>query len=194
MSNELSSEPAGGAAPPVQLPAEASAILPMSEWEQGIWLWVARGLAVIGLVLIIFVAGTLIWITREVTILGGKDLAFSFSSIALLSLTLLRFLAILIGAGMVFGGLVVSFFAHAKTSTLGAQGSVAGSPTSFNLATASPGLAAIVVGALVIVAALYAKGDHKYVAAPMVINSPQSTKVLPPSSESPLKAADDLGK
>jgi hypothetical protein len=198
VTNEV--EEANGAAPQATNPTNVSEIigvgpstgtvLQMSKWEQRIWIWVARGLGFVGLMLIIFVAGTLLWITREMTTLGGKDLAFSFAGIGLLSLTLLRFLAILIGAGMVFGGLVVSFFAHTKASTIGASGTANGSPASFSLATASPGLAAIVVGAVVIVSALYAKGNYKYEAPSQVIVVDQgSTKPV-----TPMKPPSEIGK
>jgi hypothetical protein len=162
----------------------------MSAWAQKQWVWVARMLGLTGIALVVFVAGTLIWITNEVTHLGARDLAFSFSGMALLSLTLLRFLAILIGAGMVFGGLALSFFSHAKVSTVGMNSPAGATPISMNLATASPGLAAVVVGAVVIISALYAKGEHKYEGQPLVITPSESAA----PADKPMKAPDELGK
>ncbi|MCV2362609.1 hypothetical protein LNV23_03990 [Paucibacter sp. DJ1R-11] len=94
---------------------------------------------------------------------AAQDLVFTFASITHVNATLLRMVALLIGAAIGFGGLAVSFFAHEKATSL--KFSHDAGDTSFakgTLATYSPGLVGLVVGAAIIVCSLYAKTEYSY--------------------------------
>lgn len=128
-------------------------------WQRGLWVGVAYGLGLMGLLLLAFVGYTVMRVADLMSAEGAKDLSFAFSGMTLITLTLLRLLAMLVGAGMVFGGLVVSFYTHAQATQVQGEG---GQGIKGGLATHSPGITAIVVGAIVIVSALLSKGDYRY--------------------------------
>jgi hypothetical protein len=92
-----------------------------------------------------------------------RDHLFQFAGMNLVSGSLLRLLAILIGGAIAFVGLAVSFFAHQKATSLDA--SVAKEEllsAKAALATYSPGIVAIVIGSIVIMAAIFARGTYNY--------------------------------
>lgn len=123
------------------------------------WLGVGCVLAatVVGLFAII---GTTVWRVADMTAANATGHAsFAFSGMLLMTLTLLRFVAMLIGAGMVFGGLALSFHTNSELTKIGAESESVGKAT---LATSSPGIAAIVVGAVVILSALFHGGPYQY--------------------------------
>ena len=105
------------------------------------------------------------------------DLGFVLGSLGVVTQTLLRLLAILVGAAVAFAGLAVSFFAHEHESTASAQlGDKAGGSAKFALATYAPGVVGVIVGALIIVAALYARGKHAY-------SGPETYSVVLPKTD-----------
>jgi hypothetical protein len=118
--------------------------------------------AAMAVVLVFLVGGLLVWVSTSALKIAAGDKAFAYASMTLISLTMLRYLAMLIGAAMVFGGLMVSFFTHSRASKLEVGGTGGSSSGKVALATASPGIASIVVGAIVIVAALFSQGHFKY--------------------------------
>ena len=155
------------------------------KWQRAIWIGVATSLAVMCLLLIIFVGLTISKVTNIITSNANADLTFVFASISLITLTLLRLLAILTGTAVVFAGLAVSFFAHAEATKISAQSSNSSSliPKA-TLATHSPGIAAVVVGSIIIISALYAKSNHEY-------EGPQTYTVTLPTgqaNEAPIKS------
>lgn len=135
---------------------------PIANWQRGVWIGVACALGLTILLLLLFVGSTVGRVADLMASRGENDLAFAFSGMALLTLTLLRLLAILIGAGLAFGGLVVSFYSSATMANVEGGHEAAGGSLKAKLATNSPGIAAIVVGAAIILSALFAQGRHSY--------------------------------
>ena len=133
-------------------------------WQQLIWIGVAFGLGLSFLLIISFVSFSEWKVINIVSNYKGSDLAFVFTSISLISLTLLRFLAILIGSAVIFGGLAVSFFTHAEATKITGGNVNLNSFVPATLATHSPGIVAVVLGSIIIIAALYAKSTTTYVA------------------------------
>jgi hypothetical protein len=95
---------------------------------------------------------------------SSPDYAFVFSGMSLVGSSSLRLLAMLIGGAIAFAGLAVSFFVHEKKTSFSANS--AGGPENsakLTLATYSPGIVAVVIGALVIIIAVLTKATHTYV-------------------------------
>jgi signal transduction histidine kinase len=94
---------------------------------------------------------------------AATDLLFVFSSTGLVTMALIRLLAIMIGAAIAFAGLAVSFFAHEQAITISMEGKVnEAASAKMALATHSPGIVALLVGAMVIIVAVYSKTKHEY--------------------------------
>lgn len=141
-------------------------------WQSKIWL--GLGVALVALItLMLALVGWTQWRVLDVIGNAGGDPAFVAVSLGLSNVVLLRFLAVLVGGAICFSGLAVSFFAHERATvfaTDSAQGSQQGAapiPISalprLRLASHSPGIIAIFVGAAVIVSALFAttRSDYK---------------------------------
>ncbi|WP_297833125.1 hypothetical protein [Pseudomonas sp.] len=144
-------------------------------WQRRIWSGVTIGLGIAGGLLILLVAYSIYRTSGIVDSKKDADLVFTFSGLALINSTLLRLLAMLIGAGVIFGGLAVSFFTHSTPNQArGGVKSELGSVSAM-LASHSPGLIGVFIGGVIIVAALYARSTQTY-------SSPSQTSVtLPPS-------------
>lgn len=132
-------------------------------WQISVWYGAGLGLLLTIAVLLTF-TGVSIW--RTTTLVAERttaDLSFTFASIGTINLTLLRLIAVLIGAAICFSGLAVSFFAHEKAMTLelGHEVLNAGSAKG-TLATYSPGLVGMLVGMVIVVCALFSKSEHTY--------------------------------
>lgn len=100
----------------------------------------------------------------------------------LLYSSLLRLLAILIGGAISFAGLAVSFYAHQQATSLGADAArehLVNAKAA--LATNSPGIVAVVIGALVIIVALMLRSPHTY--DPFASPGAVWPQVPPPDSE-----------
>jgi hypothetical protein len=137
----------------------------LPKWQKSLWVGSGAGLALVILALFCF---TMLVIFKTLSLFerfNSGDLGFMFAGVALVNLTLIRLLAVLIGAAIAFAGVAVSFFAHDRATNLSVEGSA---KAQFSLATYSPGIVAIVVGAGIVIAALYARGHHSYTAAPTV--------------------------
>ena len=143
----------------------------VKKWQQIIWIGVAIGLGVGFLLLIYFVSSTLASLADIIVNFSSKaaddhfndKAVFLFSSVSLINLTLLRLLAILTGTGVIFGGLAVSFFTHAEANRLLISTGITSQTTPKGaLATHSPGIVAVVVGAIIIISALFAKSEFNY--------------------------------
>lgn len=154
--------PAPPDAPPTAPPGDgAGDSAAFSRWQRGLWIGVAGALGFTGLLLLAGVGYTVYQVTQVVSANAG-DRYFAYSGMTLLTLVMLRLLAILVGGGMAFAGLIVSFYTHSRATELsGSQGDGA-TGLKGSLTTSSPGIAAIVVGALVIVGALYATSKFEY--------------------------------
>lgn len=128
----------------------------ISKWQQTVWAAAVAALfAIIG-VLVWFVGST---VTELVGILQRQDREpyFLFSGVAIVTLALIRMLSILLGGAIAFAGLAVSFYTHKQASHVAARlGTVEDAP-GMRLATYSPGIVAMLIGAAIIVSALYAR-------------------------------------
>lgn len=131
-------------------------------WQRAIWLGssVALVLVIIALCFIgMFALGKMMLLLES----EDHDHLFQFAGMNLVTGGLLRLLAILIGGTIAFVGLAVSFFAHQKSTSL--EASLAREEllnTKAALVTHSPGIIAIVIGAVVIISAVYARGTYNY--------------------------------
>ncbi|MGE8468859.1 MAG: hypothetical protein ACN6QE_22355 [Pseudomonas putida] len=154
------------AKPPVNSLADSTAAIPahhMSLWQTKMWGWVAAGLGVSGLLLIALVSFAVYRTTSIVNDNASADLAFTFSSLGMISTTLLRLLAMLIGSGVIFGGLAVSFFSSRDPHAVSVEGiPAAGESFKTMVASHTPGLIGIFTGGVIIIAALFAVTRHDY--------------------------------
>lgn len=120
----------------------------------------------------------------ELLRLKTPDNAFVFAGLTLITGSLLRLLAILIGGAIAFVGLAVSFFAHQKATSFDAN--VAREQlgdAKAALATNSPGIVAVVIGALVIIFALLSKGTYTYATGDPTGQGIVLPQALPPLEE-----------
>jgi hypothetical protein len=134
-----------------------------SAWQAGMWKGVGIALGIAGLLLIGLVATSIFRTTSIIDANSGQDLAFTFSGLGLINNTLLRLLAMLIGAGIIFGGLAVSFFSSSDSNRISLQAlPAAGESFKAMVATHTPGIVGIFMGGIIIVAALFARSTHDY--------------------------------
>jgi len=143
-------------------------------WQRHIWGWVTAGLGLTCFLLIMLVAYSIYRTTGIVDSRKNADLAFVFSGIALVNSTLLRLLAMLIGSGVIFGGLAVSFFTHSQSSRFGIDAKEGASSVRTMIASHSPGIIGIFIGGVIIIAALYARSTQTYSAPRYVAVTPSS--------------------
>lgn len=115
---------------------------------------------------------------------SDSEYSFIFTGLALVNSSLLRLLAILIGGAIAFVGLAVSFFVHQKATSLDA-GAERGSQqkATVALATNSPGLVAVVIGAAVIIVAVVTKTTHTFAPGETSGEGIALPRTLPPRSE-----------
>ncbi len=154
-------------------------------WQKYIWLGAGSGLFLILVLLLSFVTYTVAKLVDIMAAKGQEDLAFIFSTIALIDLTLLRLLAILVGAAIAFAGLAVSFFAHEKA--IGFSGELQQSSSAYAkaaLSAYSPGIVGVIIGAVIIVTAVLATIEHSY-------KPPIKTYSIRPLTETPTLQARD---
>jgi hypothetical protein len=132
------------------------------KWQQWIWVGCSIGLMlmIVALCFIVVFALSKIMLLLEIK---DRDHLFQFAGMNLVTGNLLRLLAILIGGAIAFVGLAVSFFAHQKATSM--ESSIAKNEllnAKAALATYSPGIIAIVIGSVVIMASIYARGTYNY--------------------------------
>jgi hypothetical protein len=144
-------------------------------WQQVMWLAVGASLLLTISVLLWFSATT---VGKLVEVVGRPtyDHGFVIVGMGLIAQSLIRLLAILVGAAVAFAGLAVSFFAHEQE--MRAQLSIGGSstvPAKVALGAYAPGVVGLVVGAVIIALALFARGEHEY--------QPGSYEIQIPASE-----------
>jgi len=141
----------------------------------GHMIWIGAGIGLFStlILLLMFVGLTIYQVVQIISERKGAELSFVFSGLALINMTLLRLLAIFSGAAIAFAGLAVSFFTHDKETTLWAStkldtkdnvtNEVASIiPKAGSLKTYSPGIIAIIVGAIIISIALLHSSKHSY--------------------------------
>jgi hypothetical protein len=160
-------------------PAESTPI-----WQQKIWTVCSFGLMTI----IVLLCSIAMFALAKMLILlqtQDHDHLYQFAGINLVSSALLRLMAILIGGAIAFVGLAVSFFAHQKATSLDAD--VAKEElgnAKAALATHSPGIVAVIIGAAVIIASVYARGTYSYSPPPAgggASDTGGQLEILPPA-------------
>lgn len=116
------------------------------KWQSTIWLGLGAALFVLIVALISLVAITQM---RILTVIErvDTDLAFTAATLGHANLILLKLVVVLMGGGISFAGLAVSFFAHEKASEVSGAGASSSQSPRLQLISHSPGVIAIVVGA-----------------------------------------------
>ncbi|ROM72448.1 hypothetical protein BK654_26455 [Pseudomonas brassicacearum] len=157
-----------------------------SAWQAGMWKGVGIALGIAGLLLIGLVATSIYRTTSIIDAKSGDDFAFIFSGLGLINNTLLRLLAMLIGAGIIFGGLAVSFFSSSDSNRISLQAlPAAGESFKAMVATHTPGIVGIFMGGIIIIAALFARSTHNYTAPERIEITPGNAQPTEAQTNSP---------
>ena len=131
-------------------------------WQRRIWIGCSVGLMLVICLLCLisaFALGKTMLLLED----AGHDHLFQFAGMILITGSLLRLLAILIGGAISFVGLAVSFFAHQRATSIDMSlAHEKEAMTTAALVTYSPGIVAIAIGAAIIISALYARGHYNY--------------------------------
>lgn len=147
-------------------------------WQKHNWTVAVILLFVTMMVLLFIVWANTSSILTIVSARRDQDPSFVFGGMSLVSLTLIRMLAILIGAAVAFAGLAISFFSHDKATQMAASNSkVGGSTTAATLTAYSPGIVGIAFGAVVIMTALLTKTTHSFQPSQMVTTTYSETNM-----------------
>lgn len=176
-------------APSLRMPLDRAGVDDTPPWQR--WIWIGCTVALIFVIVALCFIGVFA-LGKMMLLLDTEDHdhLFQFAGMNLVTGGLLRLLAILIGGTIAFVGLAVSFFAHQKSTSLDA--SVAREEqlnARAALVTHSPGIIAIVIGAAVIVSAIYARGTYDYRPAAVTNQGSEAGAGLIPDE---LPALEDL--
>lgn len=131
-------------------------------WQKKLWVLTAIVLLIIAVLILFF---TSISILKAYSLISEnqKNTTFVFSMTALIQTTILRLLAEISGILIAFSGLIVSFYAQKQAIKVGGEISQSsGLNSKFSLATASPGIFSLVVGAVIITSALFSHTHYSY--------------------------------
>ncbi|MCG7326850.1 hypothetical protein [Achromobacter sp. ACRQX] len=131
------------------------------KWQTMIWLGLGATLCVLLAALLSLVAITQM---RILTVIEkvDTDLVFTATTLGHANLILLRLVVVLIGGGISFAGLAVSFFAHEKASEVSGAAAAASQLPRVKLISHSPGVIAIVVGAALMACSLFVSSSIYY--------------------------------
>lgn len=164
----------------------------LSPWEQRLWRFVGICLAACSVGLFGLVGyslwQTLAWLQQP----QGSSEQYVLNAVALTTLGILRYLAMLIGAALASGGLLVSFMTltqaiGASAQTGGATGAMAG-----EFKTTSPGVVAIIIGCVIILGALFKRTELEIATNPSM--STPTTHTASPSQSGPMPSVEELRK
>jgi len=145
------SDPLASSTPNVQL------------WHQYVWMGAGVALFLVLILLLAFIGMTVASVMEIISSQQDADLSFVFSGVVLVNLTLLRLIALLIGAAIAFAGLAVSFYAHEKATSMSAKGRITEeASTGIVLRSFSPGIVGVIVGAVIIMTAILSTATHQY--------------------------------
>lgn len=170
----------------------------LDRFEQRVWIAVGFGLALCSIGLFGLVGyslwRTLAWLQHS----HSPSEAYVLNAFALTTLALLRYLAMLIGAALASGGLLVSFLTlnHVIDVSANSGGPV---PTfTSGLKTTSPGVAAVVIGAIIMISALFSRVELQLSSALSQPSTAQSSLLPMPSveqlrAENPVPQTSDPG-
>lgn len=133
------------------------------KWQTMIWLGLGATLCALLIALLSLVAITQM---RILTVIAKveTDLFFTAATLGHANLILLRLVVVLIGGGISFAGLAVSFFAHEKASEVSGAGAASSQLPRVKLISHSPGVIAIVVGAALMACSLFVSSKVSYTA------------------------------
>ncbi|MFF7056709.1 hypothetical protein ACFY89_08525 [Achromobacter spanius] len=131
------------------------------KWQSMIWLGLGVALTALLMSILLLVALTQMRVLSVIQD-GGADPAFVASTLGSSNLILLRIIVVLIGGGISFAGLAVSFFSHESATVVSVGEAPAVSVPKVSLVSRSPGTIAVFVGAVVIVCALFARTTAHY--------------------------------
>lgn len=132
---------------------------------------------------LIFIA----WTANTLFNLGAlhpDDALYSWTSMTVLANTTMRVLGIFFGAACMFAGAATAFYVTGQTNNLSGGGGQGSNAFQFALATASPGIVAILAGAAVVVLSVYAKSTFQY--------TPAGRSSAAPTTASALQSPDEL--
>lgn len=128
----------------------------LEKWQAIAWMTsgLVLALSIVGLFALVGYTlwQTLAWLQRNLS----STEQFILTSIALTTAGMLRYLAMLTGIALAAGGLLVSFLTINQAIGLSAKSEGTDQALVGSLRTNSPGVVAIVVGALIVICALFA--------------------------------------
>jgi hypothetical protein len=154
-------------------------------FERIVWFAVGVGLAACSVGLFALVGyslwQTLTWLQRSTT----PSEQYVLNAVGLTTLAMLRYLAMLIGAALASGGLLVSFLTLSQAIDVSAKSGGASPTFASGLKTTSPGVAAVVIGAGIIVAALFSRTE-------LQLSSSQTAQTTARATSLPMPSLDDL--
>jgi hypothetical protein len=158
---------------PAQPPTEPP---PMTRWQQAMWAAVGLGLAASAAAVFWGVATIFLTLQNWLASVKTEDHYLIAFGVMILTFSSIRLVAILIGAALAFAGLLVSFLTISQSITASARRGEGVNSASGMFSTNSPGVAAIIVGAVVMVSALFRTTDARY-AAPetMFVAEPEAS-------------------
>lgn len=183
---------AGTGTPAKDKPAAQDDDPPESSWQKHNWTVAVILLFITMLALLYIVWENTTGILAVVSRYEGKDNSFVFGGLSLVTLTLIRMLAILIGAALAFAGLAISFFSHDKATEVAASSTSPGATTAATLTAYSPGIVGVVFGAIVIMAALLNRTIYNYT-PPQTVTTQFRVDAASTSHDEVARAAASLG-
>lgn len=147
------------------------------QWQHSILRMTAIALFVTLGCALIFIA----WTANTLFTLGAlhaDDPLYSWTSMAVLANTTMRVLGIFFGAACMFAGAATAFYTAGQSTNITGGGGQSTNAFQFALATASPGIVAIVAGAAVVVLAVYAKSTFQYTPGGRAVPASSSSNVM----------------
>lgn len=166
-------------------PKETNSTSAMSKWQ--IWIW---GACVAMLCLELLTLTVMAYIrTNEIAhvVSNSKinEAAFVLAGLSMSSFSLIRILAILIGSGIIFGGLSISFFSSERANKIDVETKNAINPVTANIVSNSPGVIGILMGGAIIICALFAKTTFTYEQPVTLSYDNQKNTSSPPAPQKP---------
>jgi len=163
--------------------------LGLDRFGKRVWIAVGAGLGACAVGLFALVGAslweTLAWLKNP----AQSSEAYVLNAVALTTQGILRYLAMLIGAALASGGLLVSFLTLTQVIGASAKSGTTAGGLSGELKTTSPGVVAIAVGCIVILAALFKTTELQINDS---LSSSTSQTKSPRSAGGPMPSVADL--
>lgn len=148
----------------------------MQVWQISVWVGVGLTMAAVMAALMWMLVQNLTFTQDALLSQSASNPTLMLYGMGMAASLILRLIGMVFGGALAFGGLLVSFLAHDSESTFAAEGP--GVSGKLRAGSRSPGVLAVIAGCVVIVAALFAKGEH------MVDNSGAGALKPPPTTVS----------